>query len=182
MFDLDSDGARDPGNAGHRQFQSAPSLLPDYRSISTAMHGPKVALFNDSLARCLRGRKFFQRFYEFFLASSQEVRDRFRTTDIRRHRRKLQNSFYLLVEYVAFGGPESQAYLEGLAEDHGKRGRDIPPHLYDLWLDCLLRAVRECDELYSEQVEAAWRYMMGAGILYLKSRYDRPAQSREVPR
>ena len=149
--------------------------------MSTGMHRPGVGRFNDSLTRCLRSGKFFQRFYELFLASSPEVRAKFGTADVRKHRRKLQNSFYALVEYVAFGGPESQVYLEGLAEDHSNRGRNIPPHLYDLWLECLLRAAKECDELYSEEVEAGWRYVMGAGISLLKSRYDRPAESREVP-
>jgi hemoglobin-like flavoprotein len=139
------------------------------------MHESDRALFNDSLARCQRGGKFFQRFYELFLASSPEVREKFRTTDIGKHRRKLQRSLYILVEHVTYGGAESRRYLEDLAEDHSKRGRDIPPHLYDVWLECLLRALQESDELYSEEVGAAWRSIVGAGIVLLKSRYDRPA-------
>ena len=139
------------------------------------MHRPEIETFNDSLARCLRGDHFFQRFYELFLASSPEVREKFQATDFRKQRRMLQSSFYMLVEYIALGWPECQAYLERIASAHGKHGRDIPPHLYDLWLDCLLRAVRECDELYAPEVESAWRFMMGAGINFLKLRYDRPA-------
>jgi hemoglobin-like flavoprotein len=145
------------------------------------MHESDRALFNDSLARCQRGGRFFQRFYELFLASSPEIRDKFHSTDIGKHRRKLRRSLYILVEHVAYGGVESTAYLERLAEDHSKRGRDIPPHLYDAWLECLLRAVKECDALYSDEVAAAWRSVLGAGILLLKSRYDRPDESREVP-
>ena len=145
------------------------------------MQGSHVGRFNSSLTRCLRSKTFFQRFYELFLASSAEVRDKFGAADTRKHRKKLQTSFYILMEYVSFGGPESRAYLERLAEDHSNRGRDIPPHLYDLWLDCLLQAVKECDQLYSDEVDAAWRYVMGAGISYFKSRYDRPAEGREVP-
>jgi hemoglobin-like flavoprotein len=137
------------------------------------MHRPEIEIFNDSLARCLRGDQFFQRFYELFLASSPEVREKFQATDFRKQRRMLQSSFYMLVEYIALGWPECQAYLERIAYAHGKHGRGIQPHLYDLWLDCLLSAVRECDELYSAEVEGAWRFMMGAGITFLKSRYDR---------
>ncbi len=138
------------------------------------MEHSDIEIFNDSLARCLRGEQFFQRFYELFLASSPEVREKFQQTDFRKQRRMLQSSFYMLVEYVALGWPECQAYLERIAAAHGKHGRDIPPHLYDLWLDCLLRAVRERDELYSKEVEGAWRFMMGAGITFLKLRYERP--------
>jgi len=145
------------------------------------MFGPEIELFNDSLARCLRGGQFFQRFYELFLASAEEVRVKFGTTDFRRQRRMLQTSFYMLVEYMALGWPECEAYLERIAAAHGKHGRDIPPHLYDLWLESLLRAVKECDDRCSTEVEAAWRYVMGAGILFLKARYDRPAASPETP-
>jgi hemoglobin-like flavoprotein len=139
------------------------------------MNRPEIEVFNDSLERCLRGGDFFQRFYEVFLASSPEVREKFSGTDFRKQRRMLQTSFYMLVEYIAVGWPECQAYLERIAVAHGKQGRDIPPGLYDLWLDCLLRAVRERDDQYSTEVDAAWRFMMGAGITFLKARYDRPA-------
>jgi hemoglobin-like flavoprotein len=144
------------------------------------MDRSEIEIFNDSLARCVRGEQFFPRFYELFLASSEEVRDKFRTTDFRKQRRMLQTSFYMLVEYIALGWPECQAYLERIAVAHSKQGRDIAPHLYDLWLDSLLHAVREFDAQYSPEVETAWRYMMGAGIAFLKVRYDRPVAGREV--
>ncbi len=150
--------------------------------MKTEMFRPEVELFNDSLTRCLRGGRLFHRFYELFLASSEEVREKFRNTDFRRQRRMLQSSFYMLVEYVALGWPECEAYLERIALAHGKHGRDIAPHLYDLWLDCLLRAAKESDELWTPEVEAAWRYMMGAGILFLKARYDRPVPGSDVSR
>jgi hemoglobin-like flavoprotein len=147
--------------------------------MSINSYTPELESFNDSLARCLRGERFFQRFYELFLASSPEVRDKFQATDFRKQRRMLQTSFYMLVEYIALGWPECEAYLERIAVAHGKHGRDIQPQLYDLWLDCLIRAVKECDELYSMEIEAAWRHMMGAGIAFIKARYDRPLASRE---
>ena len=138
------------------------------------MDRPEIGTFNDSLARCLRGEQFFQRFYELFLASSKEVQEKFHATNFNKQRRMLQTSFYVLVEYIALGWPECRAYLERIAVAHSGQGRNIPPHLYDLWLDCLLRTIRERDDQYSPQVEAAWRYMMGAGIDFLKARYDRP--------
>ena len=51
----------------------------------------------------------------------------------------LQTSFYMLVDYIALGWPECEAYLERIGVAHGKHGRDIAAHLYDLWLDCLPR-------------------------------------------
>jgi len=61
--------------------------------MKTEMFRPEIELFNDSLARCLRRGELFQRFYELFLASSDEVREKFRATDFRRQRRMLQTSF-----------------------------------------------------------------------------------------
>ena len=90
----------------------------------------------------------------------------------------LQTSFYMLVEYIALGWPECEAYLTRIATAHSKQGRDIAPHLYDLWLDCLLRAVKESDDRWTEEVENAWRYMMGAGIAFLKARYEPPVTGR----
>lgn len=146
------------------------------------MFRPEIELFNDSLARCLRGDRLFQRFYELFLASSEEVREKFRATDLRKQARMVKSSFYMLVEYLALGWPECEAYLQRIAAAHSKRERDVAPHLYDLWLECLLKAVKECDELYSPQVEAAWRYVMGAGIYFLKARYDPPEPVPDVSR
>ena len=140
------------------------------------MNETEIELFNDSLARCLRDGRFFQRFYEIFLASSEEVREKFRATDFRKQRRMLQTSFYMLVEFITLGWPECQAYLERIAATHSKRGRDIPPHLYDLWLDSLLQTVKEHDDLYSPQIENAWRNLMRAGIGFLTARYDGPVK------
>lgn len=135
------------------------------------MDKPAISAFNDSLARCLRNDQFFQRFYEVFLDSSPEVRAKFQNTDFRKQRRMLQTSFYMLVEYIALDWPECRAYLERIAATHSKQGRNIPPHLYDFWLESLLRTVQENDPQYSSEVEAAWRFMMGAGIAFLKARY-----------
>ncbi len=150
----------------------------------TTAHPQKseIESFNDSLARCGRGDQLFQRFYDLFLDSSAEVREKFRNADVRKVRRELKTAFYMLVEYMAMGWPECEAYLERIARVHGRQGRDIAPHLYDLWLECLLRAVKEHDALWSSEVEAAWRYMMGAGISFLKSRYDGPPLAPETAR
>ena len=141
------------------------------------MDTPAIRDFNDSLARCQRNDQFFQRFYELFLASSEEVREKFRNTDFRKQRRMLQSSFYMLIEYIAMDWPECRAFLERIAATHSRQGRNIPPQLYDLWLDSLLLAVKENDPQYSVEVEAAWRFMMGAGIGFLKARYDGPVAS-----
>ena len=46
--------------------------------------------------------------------------------------------------------------------------------LYDLGLDRLLTAVKECDPECGPEVEEAWESVMMVGISYLASRYHGP--------
>jgi len=61
--------------------------------------------------------------------------------------------------------------LPRLAKRHGRQDLDIPPGLYDLWLDCLLQAARRHDPQFSPEIEAAWRRDAGRGIEYMRSKY-----------
>ena len=133
----------------------------------------EIEVFNDSLTRCLNEPRFLERFYELFLASSPEVRTKFEGTDFRKQRRTLKASFLLLM-LAADGKPEGTRHLEHLAAVHGKTGRDIAPHLYDVWLECLVRAVRECDSRFTASTERVWRQMLEHGIAFMKARYDDP--------
>ncbi len=129
-----------------------------------------IEVFNDSLERCTRSSGFLDRFYELFLASSDEVAEKFRHTDFRKQKRALRISLYLMMS-VTEGKPEGDAHLERIARLHSKADRDIPPKLYDLWLDSLVLAVKEFDPLFGEETEKAWRRIMRPGIEFMKSKY-----------
>ena len=108
------------------------------------MTDAELAHFNDSLTRCTSDPRFLERFYALFLASSDEVRHKFSKTDIWKQRRLVQASFQILM-LEAVGKPEGADHFERLAVLHSQSHLDIPPHLYDLWLDCLVQAVQESD-------------------------------------
>jgi hemoglobin-like flavoprotein len=67
--------------------------------------------------------------------------------------------------------PEGDVHLERIAALHSRAGLDIRPELYDQWLECLIQAVRECDPVFGEETEQAWRRVMRVGIEFMKSRY-----------
>jgi hemoglobin-like flavoprotein len=69
------------------------------------------------------------------------------------------------------GKPEGNVHLERIAARHSRNALDIGPHLYDQWLECLIQAARECDPLFGDETEQAWRRVMRVGIEFLKSRY-----------
>ncbi len=129
-----------------------------------------LELFNDSLERCMASSGFLDRFYELFLASSEEVSEKFKDTDFRRQKRMLRASLYLMI--AAFSGePRAQAELEQRAEFHSRRQRDIRPELYDLWLECLIRAVKEFDRKFTDETERVWRKVMRQGIELMIAKY-----------
>jgi len=131
-----------------------------------------VDVFRASLRRCLSDPRFLTSFYDAFVGSSEEVREKFKNTDMSRQVRMLEDSLYVLA-VAAQGGHASPARgaLPGLAKRHSREDLDIRPGLYDLWLAALLQTVAACDPEHMPQIEAAWRDTLSAGIEYMRSRY-----------
>jgi hemoglobin-like flavoprotein len=129
-------------------------------------------VFIASLKRCLASPEFLLDFYGFFIDSSDEVRQKFAKTDIRKQTRVLADSFWAMS--VAAQGPRRSptwADLPRLAARHSRNDLDIRPGLYDTWLDCLIQAVRKHDKQASDEVEAAWRETMAPAIDYMRAKY-----------
>ena len=128
-----------------------------------------IECFNDSLERC-QVTPFLERFYDLFLSSSDEVRQKFKGVDMYNQQRMLKVSLYMLmlVSQKGIGGEE---YIERVAELHSRSEHDIPAHLYATWLDCLIQAVSEYDPRFNDEVEQAWRDTLQPGIDYMISRY-----------
>jgi hemoglobin-like flavoprotein len=129
-----------------------------------------IELFNDSLERCTSGRQFLNRFYRLFVTSSPEVAAKFANTDFSVQERAVKVSFFMIMSAIE-GKAEGDVHLERIAALHSRKGMDIPPALYDRWLDCLIKAVHECDPGFCEEIEQAWRSVMRVGIDFMKSRY-----------
>ena len=140
------------------------------------MDSRTLEVFDRSLLRCEARWDFLDRFYERFLASSPEVREKFAKTDFVRQKRALRASLHhlLLAAQNEERGPD--AYLRDVAARHGSGQLEVGAALYDLWLDSLLATVEECDPEYSPEVEKAWEAIMMVGIHYLCRNYDRPPE------
>jgi hemoglobin-like flavoprotein len=129
-------------------------------------------VFDASLKRCLERPDFMLDFYGLFMDSSDEIRQKFANTDFKKQTRVIADSFWAIS--VAAQGPKSSpAWTEmpRLAERHSRRDLDIPPAMYDTWLDCLIQAVRKHDSAFTPDVEAAWRTTLGKAIEYMRSKY-----------
>lgn len=131
-----------------------------------------VESFRASLKRCLGTTGFMESFYRTFVSSSDEVREKFRNTDLQRQARMLSDSLYVLAVAVqGQAGSPARGDLPRLAERHSRRDLDIRAPLYDHWLACLIDTARGHDPQFTPEIEAAWRATLGAGIAYMKAHH-----------
>lgn len=110
--------------------------------------------------------RFLEVFYQRFFASDPRVAEKFGAADMAHQKQMLHESLAEMADFALKRA--SNPYIVTLARIHGSRGRDIPEHLYDLWLDCLVETVLEIDPQASESVALAWRIVMAPGIEFMK--------------
>jgi len=130
------------------------------------------AAFLASFNRCRAAAGFLEDFYRRFIASSEEIRAKFAGTNMKRQVQMLEDSLYVVA--VAIQGEEGSLVcgdLPRIAARHSRKDLDIRPGLYDLWLECLIEAVRTHDPQFSGEVEAAWRETLAFGVDYMRERY-----------
>ena len=138
------------------------------------MNEPIAETFQQSLGRCLQNGDFLEAFYEKFLASSDEVRERFAGTDLKRQKAVLRSSLYLIAR-AALGFEDGRRHLEQVAQAHGRAALDIAPHLYDLWLESLLSTASQYDPEFGPAVERAWRLLLSESIAHMVRVYRESA-------
>jgi hemoglobin-like flavoprotein len=132
-------------------------------------------VFNDSYERVIdtpgKSREFYSAFYALLIASSDEAASKFRTTDLEKQVNALNGSVTMLMASYASGGGEAD-YLDKIAERHSRRGLNIAPRLYAVWLDCLIETVRRFDPKFNDGVATAWRGLFSKGIEFMISKYE----------
>lgn len=125
-----------------------------------------IETFNDSFERCNGDPAFLERFYTIFISSNSEVAEKFKNTDMENQKSVLLISLsYMMMAH------KSPQVLDKMAVRHSARHLDIQPHLYALWLDCMVEAVKATDSYFDDGVERAWRKMMQPGIDYIISKH-----------
>lgn len=117
------------------------------------------------------GNRFFTAFYQRFLASSQEVAQAFKNTDMQHQQNMLKKSLLYSINFIT--NNTSYDMMHRIAVSHSKRGYGIKPELYDLWMDCMVATVAEFDPEFADEVELAWRLAFSQAITYMKCMYDK---------
>lgn len=104
------------------------------------------------------------------MASSKEVSEKFKNTDLKKQKRMLKASLFMLV-LATEGKAEGLEHLKKIAESHNRHNLDIKPELYELWLECLIQTVEKFDRKFDSKIENIWRKTMKVGITFMISRY-----------
>lgn len=131
-----------------------------------------VQIVDQSYGRCLTDPEFLSRFYQIFMDSHELIRPLFVNTDFEQQTQALRNGLGMMIRHME--DPTDDVVVHGLKRirtSHGQHHLNIHPHLYDYWLDSLIRAVRICDTGYSRDVEEAWRVALQPGIEFIRSGY-----------
>ncbi|MCA9230242.1 MAG: globin [Planctomycetales bacterium] len=127
-------------------------------------------LFLDSLERCAADEGFLPTFYRRFLASSREVRDKFRHTDFEQQNEMLLNSLRLVAAATA-GAQRGLSELKERAKTHDRHHLNIRPQLYEFWRVAIVLTASEFDPLWSDTTEDAWNRILGTVIDHMVRHY-----------
>lgn len=139
--------------------------MPETRQIDEAYEAVRA-----SYHRCEESGDLFDTFYDIFFTKSPEIPPKFATTDMDTQKQVVMASV-LMVLRLGTGDLVARRAVEEIGETHSRRGHDIRPDLYPLWLDALCEAVCKHDSQYTLELEAKWRRLMQNGIDLITSRY-----------
>lgn len=120
-----------------------------------------IERFHASLERASSNPVFLDAFYDGFMSSSTEVPGYFEHVDMDRLKRKLNSSLHMMTLFID-KSPGVEMYIAHLSRVHDSY--HIPAHLYQLWLDSLIGAIRRCDLEFDTRLEEIWRDVIGQGI------------------
>lgn len=132
------------------------------------MDSSEVEAVFQSYGRVCRDEQFFVDFYDYFMSSSQVIKDQFLDTDMKQQRHLLRNGIMQLILY-ARGMPDTK--LQQLARTHSRHGFNILPEWYSIWLDALMKTVSKHDAEYDASLDAQWRRVLKPGIDLIRDAY-----------
>lgn len=123
-------------------------------------------IFSESLARRHAMGTFLDTFYEYFTCASPEVARLFERVDMERQISMLRGSLHLMI-HAAGESHIASSHIIGLGRRHHSLG--VRPDMYDWWLESLLQTVEECDPMFTPDIAAASRTVLGRGIAVMKA-------------
>jgi hypothetical protein len=123
-----------------------------------------------SYGRCCLRDGFFDTFCDTFLEKSPETARALNKTDSDELRRSFENTLAFLMMFHRGKSMATMALSQVARAHNGKGAAAVPPHLYPLWIESLMEAVRQHDHHFSHELAEAWRHALDRGVRYMKSK------------
>lgn len=114
--------------------------------------------------------QFIPAFYDRFLSTSDEIRDKFKHTDFEKQNEMLLHSLTLSAGATS-GDPESLREVRERAETHDRHHLNIEPRLYEFWTTSVIDTAREFDDEWNTTVEEAWNTILGFVVRHMTKYY-----------
>lgn len=129
-----------------------------------------IEVVQNSYGRCLSNGNVIETFYSHFLASSPEVKEKFKNTDFEEQHKLLRHGINLMIMF-ADGNIAGKAGIKRIMESHARARLNIEPRFYTLWKDALLKALNEHDKKFDRDIREAWNKTLDEGINFITSGY-----------
>ena len=126
-----------------------------------------------SYGRACLNPNLIERFYTIFLESHPDIKPRFRNTDFTKQRQLLKTGVIIMLGHLE-GKSVWTEHLNKIAEKHSKQHLNIPPALYQYWIDSLICAVKEYDAQWTPEIERSWKKVLRAGVDSITEYYEKP--------
>jgi hemoglobin-like flavoprotein len=136
------------------------------------MNFDSVELVRKSYGRCLKDGNFFDKFYDRFLASSPEVKQKFANTDFAKQKMLINKGVNMMIMYATGDNVIANNVIMRLRETHNVDNLDIAPRLYQLWKKALMETISECDSEQTDDILSAWDEVLSLGIDHISAGYN----------
>lgn len=123
-----------------------------------------------SYGRVLTKRTFIPAFYKIFTNSHPSIPGMFKNTDFEKQHELLAQSINMAILFTQNNVIAKNA-ITRLRKSHDHEHLNIKPDLYPLWIDSLIRALKECDPEFTPALEQQWREIIEPAINHIREGY-----------
>lgn len=124
-----------------------------------------------SFGRCLAFENLlFDRFYDNLLASDPRIPPMFKNTEMQNQKKLLRAGINYAIMYCTHSGKlAGEIALGRIRKSHAQTRLNIPPELYPLWINSLIKAVESTDPKFTPEIKSAWVNVLNTSINYIKA-------------
>lgn len=130
-----------------------------------------ITVVKKSFGRCLvshgKKKKFFDSFYDRFLDSDPEIKEKFAKTDFSKQKNALKHGISMVIAFAESNDDLAENVLKNIRTSHSKEHLNVTRRHYDIWLKCLQETLKEYDSQYDKQIAASWTILISHTVDFL---------------